>query len=155
MIIVMQEGSSEDQIRNVNDHLVAMGFGVHRSNSDSQVLLGAIGAVTDFDPRNIELIEGVCEVAHHPAVQAGEPRVPPGWHYNRARQRRAHWWGWVSSGSRTLRGGIFGPDRGDRRAGCAVRCEASARGRIQASYLTVFIPGAWRKGPEAAAHRGR
>lgn len=62
MIIVMQEGSSEEQVRKVNDHLVAMGFGVHRSNSDSQVLLGAIGAGTDFDPRNIELIEGVSEV---------------------------------------------------------------------------------------------
>jgi DAHP synthase ferredoxin-like domain len=36
MIIFMQEGSIEEQIRNVNDHLVAMGFGVHRSNSDSR-----------------------------------------------------------------------------------------------------------------------
>lgn len=62
MVVVMQEGASDEQIQHVIDRLVALGFDVHRSTGESQTVLGAVGVKADFDPRQIELIEGVREV---------------------------------------------------------------------------------------------
>jgi len=62
MVVVMQEGSTEEQIQHVIDKLVAMGFDVHRSTGATHTVLGAVGALTDFDPRHIELLDGVREV---------------------------------------------------------------------------------------------
>jgi 3-deoxy-7-phosphoheptulonate synthase len=62
MVVVMQEGSSEDQIQHVIDRLVSMGFDVHRSTGASHTVLGAVGVRSDFDPRDIELLDGVREV---------------------------------------------------------------------------------------------
>jgi 3-deoxy-7-phosphoheptulonate synthase len=39
-----------------------MGFDIHRSTGARQTVLGAVGAIVDFDTRNIELLEGVSEV---------------------------------------------------------------------------------------------
>ena len=62
MVIVMQEGATDEQIQRVIDRLVAMGFDIHRSTGESHTVLGAVGIKTDFDPRDIELLEGVREV---------------------------------------------------------------------------------------------
>ncbi len=62
MVVVMQEGSSEGQIQGVIDRLVEMGFDVHRSTGANHTVLGAVGARADFDPRDIELLDGVREV---------------------------------------------------------------------------------------------
>jgi 3-deoxy-7-phosphoheptulonate synthase len=62
MVVVMQEGSSEDQIQHVIDRLVSIGFDVHRSTGASHTVLGAVGVRSDFDPRDIELLDGVREV---------------------------------------------------------------------------------------------
>lgn len=62
MVVVMQEGATDEQIQHVIDRLVALGFDVHRSTGESQTVLGAVGVKADFDPRQIELIEGVREV---------------------------------------------------------------------------------------------
>src|SRR5260370_42629473 len=61
MVVVMQEGAKEEQIRHVIDRLVSMGFDIHRSTSASQTVLGAVGVPADFDPRDIEVIDGVRE----------------------------------------------------------------------------------------------
>jgi 3-deoxy-7-phosphoheptulonate synthase len=58
----MQEGAKEEQIQHVIDRLVAMGFDVHRSTGASQTVLGAVGVPGEFDPRDIEVIDGVREV---------------------------------------------------------------------------------------------
>jgi 3-deoxy-7-phosphoheptulonate synthase len=58
----MQEGASEEQIQHAIDRLMTMGFDVHRSTGESQTVLGAVGVHADFDPRDIELIDGVREV---------------------------------------------------------------------------------------------
>jgi 3-deoxy-7-phosphoheptulonate synthase len=58
----MQTGASDEQIQHVIDRLVAYGFDVHRSTGESQTVLGAVGVRADFDPRALELIEGVREV---------------------------------------------------------------------------------------------
>jgi len=62
MIVVMQEGASEEQIQHVIDRLVGMGFDIHRSTGATHTVLGAVGVRDDFDPRDVELLEGVREV---------------------------------------------------------------------------------------------
>ncbi len=59
MIIAMQPEASEKQIQSVIDHLVAIGFDVHRSTGVTQTVLGAVGARVDFDLRELELLDGV------------------------------------------------------------------------------------------------
>ncbi|HEV3276183.1 MAG TPA: 3-deoxy-7-phosphoheptulonate synthase [Terriglobia bacterium] len=66
MIVVMQEGASEEQIQAVVRNLMDQGFDVHRSTGALQTVLGGVGAKTDFDTRVVELMEGVQEV--HPVV---------------------------------------------------------------------------------------
>jgi 3-deoxy-7-phosphoheptulonate synthase len=62
MIVAMQEGSEEAQIQQVIEHLVKMGFEVHRSTGARMTVLGAVGSGIDFDIRIIELLPGVQEV---------------------------------------------------------------------------------------------
>jgi len=68
MVVIMQEGAKEEQIQHVIDRLVSMGFDIHRSTGASQTVLGAVGVPADFDPRDIEVIDGVREVVRitHP-----------------------------------------------------------------------------------------
>jgi len=62
MVVVMQAGAGEEQIQHVIDRLVSMGFDVHRSTGETHTVLGAIGVHPDFDPRDVELLDGVREV---------------------------------------------------------------------------------------------
>jgi 3-deoxy-7-phosphoheptulonate synthase len=62
MVIVMEEGATEEQIQHVIDRLMRMGFDAHRSTGIRQTVIGAVGAKIDFDTRDIELIDGVEEV---------------------------------------------------------------------------------------------
>ncbi len=59
MIVTMQEGATEEQIQNVIEHLVSLGFSVHRSTGERHTVLGAVGARNDFDTRDIEVLDGV------------------------------------------------------------------------------------------------
>jgi 3-deoxy-7-phosphoheptulonate synthase len=59
MIVTMQEGAGEEQIQNVIEHLVSLGFSVHRSTGERHTVLGAVGARNDFDTRDIEVLDGV------------------------------------------------------------------------------------------------
>src|SRR5437868_13254629 len=62
MIIAMQESAGEEQIQQVIEHLVKMGFEVHRSTGVRQTVLGAVGARSDFDIRELEVLPGVDQV---------------------------------------------------------------------------------------------
>ena len=62
MIVAMQEGADEGLIQQVIEHLVKIGFEVHRSTGARMTVLGAVGAGIDFDIRNLELLPGVQEV---------------------------------------------------------------------------------------------
>jgi 3-deoxy-7-phosphoheptulonate synthase len=59
MIIAMQEAVEEAQIQQVIDHLVRLGFEVHRSTGASQTVLGAVGSGIHFDMQILELLPGV------------------------------------------------------------------------------------------------
>ena len=61
MVVVMQEGAKEEQIQNVIDRLIQMGFDVHRSTGATHTVLGVVGGAP-VDHRNIESLEGVDEV---------------------------------------------------------------------------------------------
>jgi 3-deoxy-7-phosphoheptulonate synthase len=62
MVVVMQSVATNEQIQHVIDRLVAIGFDVHRSTGESQTVIGAVGVHPDFDPRDIEVLDGVREV---------------------------------------------------------------------------------------------
>ncbi len=62
MVVVMQQGASEEQIQHVMERLIEMGFAVHRSTGVTHTVLGAVGAVLDFDTGQVEVLEGVREV---------------------------------------------------------------------------------------------
>src|SRR5271165_4642537 len=62
MVIVMQEGATDEQIQHVIDRVVSSGFDIHRSTGASHTVLGAVGVHRDFDHRDFELLEGVREV---------------------------------------------------------------------------------------------
>lgn len=62
MIVAMQESASEEQIQQVIERLIHMGFEVHRSTGARQTVLGAVGARHEFDTRDIEVLPGVGEV---------------------------------------------------------------------------------------------
>jgi 3-deoxy-7-phosphoheptulonate synthase len=59
MIVAMQELATDEQIQDVVEHLVRMGFSVHRTTGERQTILAAVGARTDFDTRNLEVLAGV------------------------------------------------------------------------------------------------
>src|SRR5450631_3598562 len=61
MLVVMQEGAREDQITNVIDRLVEMGFTVHRSTGVLHTVLGGVGPADSFDPADFEAMDGVKE----------------------------------------------------------------------------------------------
>ena len=62
MIVAMAESASEEQIQQVIERLVNMGFEIHRSTGARQTVLGAVGPRVDFDIRDIEVLPGVGEV---------------------------------------------------------------------------------------------
>jgi 3-deoxy-7-phosphoheptulonate synthase len=61
MFVVMEEGAGESQIQTVIDRLVARGFTVHRSTGVVHTVLGGVGPVEDFDPADLEVMDGVKE----------------------------------------------------------------------------------------------
>jgi 3-deoxy-7-phosphoheptulonate synthase len=61
MVVVMQEGATEEQIQSVIDRLIQKGFDVHRSSGATHTVLGAVGGAP-IDPADVEVLEGVREV---------------------------------------------------------------------------------------------
>ena len=80
MIVAMQEGADEPLIQQVIEHLVKLGFEVHRSTGAKMTVLGAVGSGIDFDIRNLELFPGVQEVHRisSPYKLAGKSFRPEG-----------------------------------------------------------------------------
>src|SRR5258708_5231973 len=61
MIVAMQEVATEEQIQQVIERLVNMGFEVHRSTGARKGGRGGVGARHEFDIRDIEVLPGVGE----------------------------------------------------------------------------------------------
>jgi len=63
MIVVMQQGATEEQIDAVIERLTELGFDVHRSTGAVHTVLGGVGGKGDFDLDVFELMAGV-KAAH-------------------------------------------------------------------------------------------
>ena len=61
MLVVMQQGATDQQIQAVIDRLVTLGFTVHRSTGVMHTVLGGVGPVDEMDPADFEAMEGVKE----------------------------------------------------------------------------------------------
>ena len=61
MLVVMQQGATEEQIEHVIDRLVDLGFDVHRSTGVIHTVLGGVGGKYDFDLEVFQVMEGVKE----------------------------------------------------------------------------------------------
>jgi 3-deoxy-7-phosphoheptulonate synthase len=61
MLVVMQQGATEQQIQNAIDRMMQMGFDVHRSTGVIHTLLGGVGGKDEFDMSIFEVMEGVKE----------------------------------------------------------------------------------------------
>ena len=61
MLVVMQQGATEEQIDAVIGRMVEMGFDVHRSTGVRHTLLGGVGGADDFDLEVFTVMEGVKE----------------------------------------------------------------------------------------------
>jgi 3-deoxy-7-phosphoheptulonate synthase len=62
MVVVMKELANDEQVQRVIAQLVEMGFDVHRSTGALRTVIGAVGGNRAFDPRLIEVLDGVQEV---------------------------------------------------------------------------------------------
>ena len=152
MIVAMQEGAEEALIQQVIEHLVKLGFEVHRSTGAKMTVLGAVGAGIDFDIRNIELLAGVQEVHRisSPYKLAGRSFRPEG----TVVQLRN---GIGVGGNEVVV--MAGPCSVETREQTFFNCgscgegwrKGAARGGVQAEEFPVFISRAWRGCSQAAA----
>src|ERR687896_1813150 len=62
MVVIMQERATDEQVTRVVAQLVDMGFDVHRSTGALRTVIGAVGGNREFDPRLVEVLDGVHEV---------------------------------------------------------------------------------------------
>jgi 3-deoxy-7-phosphoheptulonate synthase len=62
MVVVMEERATDEQVQRVIAQLVEMGFDVHRSTGALRTVIGAVGGNRGFDPRLLEVLDGVHEV---------------------------------------------------------------------------------------------
>jgi 3-deoxy-7-phosphoheptulonate synthase len=61
MLVVMQQGATEEQIDTVIGRMVEMGFDVHRSTGVVHTVLGGVGGKDEFDLEVFQVMEGVKE----------------------------------------------------------------------------------------------
>lgn len=61
MLVVMEQGATEEQVEAVIDRLVDMGFTVHRSTGVVHTVLGGVGPVEGWDPADFAVLPGVKE----------------------------------------------------------------------------------------------
>ena len=155
MIVAMQESATDEQIQQVVEHLVRMGFSVHRTTGERQTVLAAVGARVDFDTRNLEVLSGV-EHVHRisaPYKLAGRSFRPEGTIVEFANGVQ------IGGDQVVVMAGpcsvesqqqLFTVAEQVAKAGARVL----ARRRLQAAIVAVFLSGNGRGRAEAAA-RGR
>jgi 3-deoxy-7-phosphoheptulonate synthase len=61
MLVVMEEGATEEQVQRVIDQMVSLNFIVHRSTGVLHTVLGGVGPEGSIDPLQFAVLEGVKE----------------------------------------------------------------------------------------------
>ena len=155
MVVVMQERATDEQVQTVIAQLVEMGFDVHRSTGALRTVLGAVGGNRQFDPRLLEVLDGVQEVLRitEPYKLASRTFKPENTVVTVGDVRIGGDEVIVMAGP--VLGGERGAGRGDGGGGQARRRQDPARRRVQAAQLALQLPGPRRGGPAHAARRRR
>jgi 3-deoxy-7-phosphoheptulonate synthase len=80
MIVVMEEGATEQQVQAVIDKMIAMDFSVHRSTGVVHTVLGGVGPVEKLNPEEFQVMDGVkeCHRIMSPYKLAARPFRPGG-----------------------------------------------------------------------------
>jgi 3-deoxy-7-phosphoheptulonate synthase len=80
MIVAMQETATEEQIQDVIERLVQLGFNVHRTTGAIQTILAGVGTPGHFEHKDFEVLAGVSEVVRisSPYKLAGRSFRPEG-----------------------------------------------------------------------------
>ncbi len=137
MLVVMQQGATEEQIEHVIDRLVDLGFDVHRSTGLIHTVLGGVGGKYDFDLAVFQVMEGVKE-AHRivspyklasRSFRPGGTVVQVGSLDDRRRRDRRD--------GRAVQRGKPGPDRAVRRIGRPERREVIRGGAFKPREFAV------------------
>ncbi|HEX3437112.1 MAG TPA: 3-deoxy-7-phosphoheptulonate synthase [Pseudacidobacterium sp.] len=61
MIVAMQEKATEEQIQNITERMIDLGFKVHRTTGTVQTILAGVGTPATFDVKDFEVLDGVAE----------------------------------------------------------------------------------------------
>ncbi len=61
MLVIMDSGVTDEQIQNVMERMIGLGFDVHRSSGMTYTVLGGIGDAQKFDAREFRSMPGVRE----------------------------------------------------------------------------------------------
>ncbi|MEN8193235.1 MAG: 3-deoxy-7-phosphoheptulonate synthase [Bacteroidota bacterium] len=62
MVVILKSNATEEQIKDVKQHLEDYGFQIHESRGVQKTILGAIGVKPGFDVRKVKILDGVSEV---------------------------------------------------------------------------------------------
>jgi 3-deoxy-7-phosphoheptulonate synthase len=62
MVVILENNATEEQVKNVKQHLEDFGFQIHESAGEQRTVLGAIGVKHGFDIRKVRILEGVADV---------------------------------------------------------------------------------------------
>jgi 3-deoxy-7-phosphoheptulonate synthase len=62
MVVILENNATDEQIKNVKQHLEDFGFQIHESAGVQRTILGAIGVKPGFDTRKVRILEGVADV---------------------------------------------------------------------------------------------
>ncbi len=62
MVVILENNATEEQVKNVKQHLEDFGFQIHESSGVQRTILGAIGVKPGFDIRKVKILEGVADV---------------------------------------------------------------------------------------------
>ena len=59
MIVAMQSHATDEQIQNVIERMVELGFNVHRTSGDVQTILAGVGTPAHFEVTEFQVLSGV------------------------------------------------------------------------------------------------
>jgi len=62
MVVILENDATEEQVKNIKQHLEDFGFQIHESAGEQRTILGAIGVKPGFDVRKVKILEGVADV---------------------------------------------------------------------------------------------
>ena len=68
MIVAMQSHANAEQIQDVIERMVELGFNVHRTTGDTQTILAGVGTPTHFEVTEFQVLPGV-----HQAYRISSP----------------------------------------------------------------------------------